>query len=260
MVMANPVQIHQILMNLCTNSLHAMKKTGGVLSVSLEEIGTSLYLSVSDTGYGMDSLTMTRIFEPYFTTKSAEEGTGMGLAVVHGIIKDHQGTIDVTSTPGKGTTFDVFLPKISNFPKKSPIARLFNGNKKRILFVDDEQPLVELGQELLGQFGYIVEGRTNSIKALEDFRQTPQKFDLAILDFIMPQMSGTQLAKKIREIRPDFPIILCTGFSEFNAARYARDACIEDIVMKPIIKERLSSAIRNLLENDKTDIKHHQKK
>jgi PAS domain S-box-containing protein len=252
LLMADPIQVYQIMMNLCTNSLHAMKETGGVLGVSLEETETSLCLSISDTGHGMDSQTMARIFEPYFTTKDTEEGTGMGLAAVHGIIKNHKGTIDVSSTPGKGATFNVYLPKISSRVQgKPPTPQPFTRNKKRILFVDDEQPFVDLGRELLGQIGYTVIGRTSSIKALEDFRETPQQFDLAILDYVMPQMNGSQLAKKLLEIRPDFPIILCTGFSKIITVRQARDVGIKEIVMKPIITESLSSAIRNLLDNKK---------
>ncbi len=249
LVNADPIQVHQILMNLCTNALHAMKNTGGVLNVRLEEEESSLCLSVSDTGHGMDSETRARIFEPYFTTKNPGEGTGMGLAVVHSIVQNHNGSIEVQSLPGKGSTFKVFLPLLSDHRyKRPPVSEAFPQTRNRILFVDDEQPLVDLGQELLGDFGYNVVGRTNSIKALEDFRQNPHQFDLAVLDYVMPDMNGSELAEKLLEVRPDLPIIFCTGFSETNAVQKAKTLGIKQIVMKPIIGEKLSRVIRKTLD------------
>lgn len=266
-VIADATQLYQVLMNLFTNAIFAMKEKGGVLDVSLEEMtlendfmgnygnlkaGCYLKLSVGDTGSGIPSEVMPRIFEPFFTTKNRDEGTGMGLAVVYGIIQGHRGGINVRSTPGQGSVFDVFFPlaEISGKEGESEPAGIRGGNEC-ILFVDDEQTLVELGIELLGQLGYRIIGRTSSIMALEDFYNDPDAIDLAIVDLVMPRMNGTQLAQRLLEIRPGLPIILCTGFSNATAVQEARNAGIVDVIMKPIILKEIAPRIRELLDQQK---------
>jgi signal transduction histidine kinase len=270
LVKADPSQIHQVMMNLCTNAAHAMKKKGGILEVSLEDVdigsgvnpgppgsrvhdnlkpGAYVCLSVSDTGRGMVNDVKTRIFEPYFTTKNPGEGTGMGLPVVQGIVESHGGTIKVHSTPGQGSDFRVFLPRINGaaHPRFIPSPSVRGGNE-RILFIDNEFVLVELARELLEQLGYTIVGRTDSLKALEDFRANPHRFDMVITDLTMPHMNGIQLARKFMKIRPDIPIILCTGFSNTTAAREALKIGIKDVVMKPMVLETMAHAIRKNLD------------
>ncbi|MCP5054400.1 MAG: response regulator, partial [bacterium] len=237
----DPTKIHQVVMNLCTNAIYAMKDNGGTLEVILAETDVNptakgmyingstnaasfICLTVSDTGSGMDSFTIERIFEPYFTTKDPEEGTGTGLVTVKTIVQDHKGLIDIQSAPGEGSKFKVFFPWIKNTDQKKiePPAQTKGGNE-RILFIDNEPTLVELGQEILEHLGYKVTGSTSSIKALEDFKNNPEQFDLVITDFIMPGLSGIQLAQHLFKIRPDIPVILCTGFSELSVAEKSRE-------------------------------------
>ncbi|MHC4792205.1 MAG: GAF domain-containing protein, partial [Planctomycetota bacterium] len=226
-VLAEPTQIHQVMMNLCTNALHAMQDKGGILKVKLASVkigarntaypdlepGPYLKLSVGDTGYGMDEDTMKRIFDPYFTTKEKDVGTGMGLAVVHGIVNNHGGTITVHSKIGEGSTFHVLLPQVEKeigYEIES-VAPLPTGNR-RILFVDDEKALADLGKHMLEDLGYKVDIRVSSIEALELFKVRPHRFDLVITDMTMPNMTGDKLAGKLMAISPDIPIILCTGY------------------------------------------------
>ncbi|UCH96244.1 MAG: response regulator [Candidatus Aminicenantes bacterium] len=263
-VLANSAEIHQIVMNLCTNAGHAMRMKGGVLKIGLKEIevepgiidrihlesGAYQQLTVSDTGHGMSPDIMERIFDPYFTTKQEGKGTGMGLSVVHGIVKSYGGDITVYSEPGKGTTFQVFLP----VSKEKEVAALIDqtgviprGNEW-VLFVDDENILVGLGEDMLQKLGYHVVTKTNSIKALEAFRAAPDQFDLVISDQTMPNLTGLQLAKEIKKIRADIPIILCSGFSEaINEDNY-RSQGISAFLMKPIVKRELALTIRQVLD------------
>ena len=264
-ILANPTQIHQILMNLCTNAYHAMRETGGILGVSLKTIeindkdtirninlapGSYLRLEVSDTGPGMEQEIITRIFEPYFTTKAKGEGTGMGLSVVHGIIKGHDGEITVYSEPGKGTTFHVYLPVTKDATavaeRKETNAPLPTGREK-ILLVDDEKIIVKVVQLMLESLGYTVTAFTDPAMALEHFRENPAAFDLLLTDMTMPKMTGDQLIRQVIAIRPEFPIILCTGFSEIINEESAKEMGVKEYLMKPVVMNELAPVIRTAL-------------
>jgi PAS domain S-box-containing protein len=265
LVMANPTQVQQVIMNLSTNAAHAMRENGGVLEISLKEMtvkdndnnapgldlapGRYQLMTVKDTGHGMTPGIMERIFEPYFTTKRPGEGTGMGLSVVHGIIKSHEGDIRVLSEPLKGTTFHVYFPvaedvKEPTIKKGKPVT----GGSERILFVDDDNSLAEMGKLMLEKLGYKVTVRTSSIEALEVFRKTPNKFDLVITDQTMPNKTGTQLTRELLRIRPDIPVILSTGFSETVNKENFKTLGIRAFVMKPIVKNDIAKIIRKVLE------------
>jgi PAS domain S-box-containing protein len=263
-VLCDPGHIHQILMNLCTNAHHAMKENGGTLSISLapEDIdfhkaekqpdlhpGAYVKLTVSDTGHGVDRSLLERIFDPYFTTKDINMGTGLGLAVVHGIVKSYGGKIQVSSAPGKGTTFAIFFPRIiDDSEEESEEIMDFPEGHERILFVDDEQMLVDLGREMLGKLSYQVESTTSPMRALEIFRRQPNRFDLVITDMTMPQMTGDVLAVKIMQIRPEIPIILCTGYNESITKKKAKELGIKAFEMKPLVMRKLAGTIRNVLD------------
>lgn len=264
-VLADPTQIHQVMMNLCTNAAHAMKVEGGVLEVRLDEVqldeeavkkyheippGTYLRLSVSDTGHGIPKIVMKRIFDPYFTTKDTGEGTGLGLAVIHGIVKSHDGDISVFSEPGKGTTFHVLLPVIREAPEQetqSATPAQTPTGSEHILFVDDETSLLQAGKQALERLGYQVTGITDPIEALETFRKTPEDFDLLITDFTMPGMTGLKLAEKVKGIDPGVPVILCSGFSTNIPEETIRDLT-NAFVMKPVITSDLARVIRKVLD------------
>ena len=262
---ADPTQIHQILMNLCTNAFHAMETTGGILSISLKEKnlsrqdfanepqaepGNFVHLSVSDTGAGIPPEIRERIFDPYFTTKETGKGTGMGLSIVHGIVKSYGGFISCLSEPGKGTMFQVFLPVMTeiNLPAEMAEEPLQLGNE-RILFIDDEEMLVEMGRNLLERLGYRVTVRTNSLDALTTFQNQPDQFDLVITDQTMPGMTGSDLARRMLQIRPDLPIILCTGFSNLISAEKARSLGIKGFALKPLAKKDVATLIRKVLDD-----------
>jgi CheY-like chemotaxis protein len=210
--------------------------------------GPCVRLTVSDTGHGMSAAVKDRIFDPYFTTKKVGEGTGMGLAVVQGIIKSHDGAISVYSEPGQGTAFHIFLPKIMN--EAAPVAQVEEsilGGTERILFVDDEKMLAELGQELLGSLGYTVTVSLSSPEALKLFLSDPQAFDLVITDMTMPDLTGKELARKLMAVRTDIPIILCTGFSELINEKQAREFGIKGYILKPYATTSLNKVIRQVL-------------
>ena len=263
-VLADPTQIHQVLMNLCANAAHAMREKGGVLRISLEDIdvdsdaagkrqdlepGPYVHLTVSDTGRGMTPGVQEKIFEPYFTTKKTGEGTGMGLAVVHDIVKSYQGAIEVHSEPGKGTTFRVFLPRIEGEVKpETMMPDVVPEGNERILFVDDEAALANLGKYMLERLGYQVESRTSSIEALEAFRAQPDRFDLVITDMTMPNMTGMELAKEIIGIRPTLPVVICTGYSDLISEDKAKAMDIREFIMKPVIKREIAHAVRRVLD------------
>jgi CheY-like chemotaxis protein len=197
----------------------------------------------------MDRITQERIFDPYFTTKEKDVGTGMGLAVVHGIVKEHGGAVAVDSEPGKGSTFSVYFPKVfdeSSRDEEKP-APIFGGTE-RILFVDDEKSIVDLGRILLKRLGYQVTTKTSPVKVLEEFRRHPHDFDMVITDLTMPKMTGDKLADHLMEIRPDIPIILCTGFSERITEDTAKDRGIKGFVLKPIVIRELAETIRKVLD------------
>lgn len=270
-ILADPTQIHQVLLNLCANAAHAMREKGGLLEVSVEAVnldqkeagqyhdlspGPFVKISVKDTGHGMDKETMERIFDPFFTTKSPGEGTGMGLAVVHGILKAHGGAITVQSKPGVGTEFLVFLPRINDTPTSGVKERSRpDKGHGRILFVDDEEWLVEMWEEILKNMGYEVDPYTSSQEALQAFRAEPEKYDLIVTDQTMPQMTGFDMAKEMLKLRPDMPIILCTGYSELVTPEKAKEAGIREYVMKPLSITELTGAIRRALGTESAAIK-----
>jgi PAS domain S-box-containing protein len=263
-VLADPTQIHQVMMNLCTNAAHAMREMGGLLKIELSDAvldgsfieqhpylsaGAYTKLRVSDSGHGMDKQIVDRIFDPFFTTKERGEGTGMGLAVVLGIVKSHGGTITVDSTIGEGASFDVYLPVIKHEADTDirPKVVMPTGSEQ-ILFVDDEKALAELGLQILKRLGYNVITRTSSIEALELFMAQPDKFDLVITDMTMPNMTGDELAVKMMEIRPDIPVILCTGYSERISKNKAHEIGIKEFVLKPIIMSDMALTVRKVLD------------
>jgi PAS domain S-box-containing protein len=264
-VLGDPTQIYQVLVNLCVNAAHAMREKGGVLEVSLMNVdfdaasaqhpdlkpGPYVKLTVSDTGHGMERAVMQRIFDPYFTTKGPGEGTGMGLAVVHGAVKNHGGAITVDSEPGKGTTFHVYFPRMERggAPEAEAAASVPTGSE-RILFVDDEKALVDMVKQMIESLGYKVAGRTSSIEALEAFRAQPDKFDLVITDQTMPNMTGETLAKELLRIRSDIPIILCTGYSELITKEKAKAMGIRQLIMKPVVRSELARIIRHVLDQE----------
>lgn len=261
-VLADSTQIHQILMNLCTNAAYAMPEKKGEIKVSLvsEEIksddpcglipGMYLKLTVSDTGIGMDSATMGRIFDPFFTTKKTGEGTGLGLSVVYGIVKSYGGTITVQSEVEKGTEFCVYLPLFMRAEdnKEAQQEESVSRGKERILFVDDEEMLVELGKSILASMGYDVVGMTSSLAALELFNAHPEQFDLVITDMTMPNMTGMELAKKLLQIKPEIPVILCTGFSETVTLESVKSIGLKDLIMKPFKQHQIAESIRRTLD------------
>lgn len=264
MIMADSTQIHQVFMNLGTNAAHAMRDKGGILSVTLSDIYPdqallSLYpdipdlpcirVSICDTGHGMDTITKERIFDPYFTTKKVGEGTGMGLAVVLGIVKSHGGYIYVYSESGAGTTFHLFFPKITSEVKLAGHVHQMSshGGSERILFVDDEPILTEMGQDIFESLGYSITTTTSSIEALRILSEAPDSFDLVITDMTMPGLTGRELAERIMLFRPEIPIILCTGFSDVINEKQAEDLGIKAFVMKPYSINNLDRIVRKVL-------------
>jgi PAS domain S-box-containing protein len=266
-VLADPTQLHQVMINLFSNATHAMRRQGGILEVSLTEEhldaeaagrhadlrpGPYLNLTVKDTGHGMEKGVADRVFDPFFTTKGPGEGTGMGLAVVHGIVKRHQGAISVRSEPGIGTVFSVLLPQFEQVagaddePATPTVSR-----DARVLFVDDEPALAKLHLEMLDRMGYQVVACTSGLEALEAFRTDPARFDLVVTDLTMPNMTGLELAKKLNEIRPNTPVILCTGFSETVDGPEARSLGIRETLMKPVLADDLAQAVGRVLDPSK---------
>ncbi len=265
-IMADPTQIHQIIMNLCTNAYHAMggMESGGRLEVKLHELeigpadihgqlapGRYLRLTVGDNGCGMDKVLVDRIFDPYFSTKG-ERGTGLGLAVVYGIVTGYGGEITVYSEPGTGTTFHLYFPRSLADAEEAPSAPEIvpQGKKEHILLVDDEPPIVAMEQLMLEGLGYTVKGHVHSPEALDYFREDPRAFDLVITDQAMPALSGAELAREIREIRPEIPIILCTGFSEIITEQMTREIGIRHCLMKPVLRGEMAKTVRQALDKN----------
>jgi signal transduction histidine kinase/ActR/RegA family two-component response regulator len=264
-VLADPSQMHQVVMNLCTNAYQAMGEEGGVLRISLDTIESGepmvesllsssnkkyVRLTISDTGSGMDEQTKERIFEPFFTTKRPGQGTGLGLSVVHGIVKSHGGEIMVESL-GRGSSFHVFLPIIEKSAVDLPVAQEeVPGGRERILLVDDEVAIVKLVKRILEGLGYSVVGVSDSTEALELFRQEPDRFDLVITDQIMPIMTGRRLTRELFRIRNDIPVILVTGMSEQVTPERSAELGIREVLMKPWTTLELSRAIRRVLDNE----------
>jgi CheY-like chemotaxis protein len=209
---------------------------------------------VSDTGHGIPQAVMKRIFEPYFTTKKTGEGTGMGLAVIHGIVKTHNGDISVYSEPGQGTGFHLYFPKIEEKTEPdSKLAEKIPRGKERILLVDDEKALTEMGTQMLERLGYEVEGISNPLSALEFVRLEPGRFQLVISDLTMPQMTGIQLAEEIKKIKTDIPIIICSGYSASLTEEQINALGISAFIMKPIIKSELAQVVRRVLDSRSLD-------
>ncbi|MDM8517213.1 response regulator [Desulfobacterales bacterium HSG16] len=262
-ILADPTQIHQVIINLCINAAHAMNE-GGIMEVNLSIIETDkdeiiqetelnegqyVKITVSDTGRGIAKEHLDKIFDPYFTTKEIGKGSGIGLSVVHGIVNSHNGEISVDSEYGKGTTFKVFFPVVEKEPvyEEETDITVPTGDE-RILFIDDEKSIVDMAIQMLEQFGYTVTAKTSSADALETFRTRPDKFDLIISDISMPEITGDKLAKELLQIRPDIPIILCTGYSSRINDEKAKEIGIRDLVMKPIVKSVLAKTIRKVLD------------
>ena len=269
-VLADLTQIHQVVMNLCTNAYHAMRKKGGVLSVSLEEIqvsntdnfpdlnilpGAYLRLDISDTGSGISPETMDRIFEPYFTTKEIDEGTGLGLAVVIGIVEEHNGYIKVYSELGKGSTFHVYFPILENQIDSNSLQEEQNsiqGGTERIMVVDDEIAILTSTQELLEDYGYTVIAFSDSEQGIKEFKKKPHQYDLIITDMTMPKMTGEEFSAEILKTRTDMPIMLCTGYSENFTEDKALELGIRKYIQKPVESKNLLVLIREVLDNKQT--------
>ncbi len=265
-VMADPTQLHQVMMNLGTNAGYAMGQKGGQLTVLLENVdldlnftrqhqdmspGPHIRLRVSDTGQGIDPALVDRIFDPFFTTKPKDEGTGMGLAVVHGIVNELGGTITVNSQPGRGASFDVYLPALESEPQtRVTDADTLPVGKERILFVDDEVFQTDMLTHMLGLLGYSVQTCNDGNEALRLFEADPQAFDLVITDMIMPGMTGDALSRKMLAIRPQLPIILATGYSENISESQAKSMGIRAYALKPLVMEELARLIRNVLDGE----------
>ncbi|MGB5686699.1 MAG: ATP-binding protein [Candidatus Electrothrix sp.] len=265
-IMADPTQIHQVVVNLCTNAYQAMMNRGGILGVSMRPLvlmaedsvykiglpsGSYILIEVSDTGHGITPNMIEKIFEPYFTTKKNQGGTGLGLATVHAIVHKHKGTVSVYSEPGQGTTFRVYLPQLKEEDKLAE-ELFFVGEEnpagtEHVLVVDDEQTVVDITRYMLMQLGYKVTVETDSPAAWELFAQQPDVFDLVITDMAMPKMSGIELATKILERRPELPVILCTGFSEMVNEEKAKSLGIKAYLMKPVLKSKLAASVRQAL-------------
>ena len=262
-VLADPTQIHQIVMNLGTNAFHAMEESGGTLSIALEkktlsekdivgkpgvQPGDFVQLSIGDTGTGIAPELLGKIFDPYFTTKEIGKGTGMGLSIIHGIVKSYGGCVSFQSRYGCGTVFQVLLPIMATEAvvegKTAEIVELGN---ERILFIDDEEMLAEMGKSMLERLGYQVTVRSNSLEALATFENQPDMFDLVITDQTMPGMTGSDLARRMLQIRPGMPIILCTGYSSLISKEKASSLGIKGFAMKPLARNDITAIIRKVL-------------
>ncbi len=264
MVFSDPAQVHQIAMNLITNAYHAVEGKGGTIQIDLKEVefgkdelhdisiqpGKYACITVSDTGTGINPALIDKIFDPYFTTKEMGKGTGLGLSVVHGIVKEHGGDIRVHSEIGKGTTFNVYLPLLedSKNSKTDAVARKYPTGNESILLVDDEAPIIRLEQMMLERLGYTVTTRMSSPDALDAFRANPSRFDLVISDRGMPNMTGEQLARELISIRPNIPVILCTGFSDENDEKRARELGVKGFLKKPVATGDLATMVRKVLD------------
>ncbi len=264
-IMGNPTQVHQIIMNLCTNAAHAMEETGGTLSVDLANVhinpakaksfphldgGDYLKLSISDTGCGIPSKNINTIFEPFFTTKGTGQGTGMGLSVVQGIVENYGGKISVQSEEGQGTTFTIHLPvskmRAAVGSEQPEAARICT---ERILMIDDELPILKMGRQMLTRLGYAVTTQSDCLEALKLFQGQPQDFDLVVTDMTMPHMTGDRLAREMMEIRCDIPVVLCTGYSNQITEESAARMGIKAFIYKPLVKREFADTIRQVLDS-----------
>ena len=265
-IMGDPTQIHQVLMNLCTNAAHAIEDDGGVLRVALENVevgpeweimndadfpsGSYLRISVSDNGEGIPPENLNRVFDPFFTSKEQGKGTGMGLAVVHGIVQAHNGKILVESYENQGTTFEVYFPLLENTgdTQKLPGGEHLPKGREHILLVDDRPQVVGLQKQLLERLGYSVTAKNSSKEVVEAIRSHHQKYHAVITDMTMPEMTGDVLAAKIKEIHPGLPVILCTGYSEKISNSKAKKLGIDAFLMKPVANANLAKTLRRVLD------------
>ena len=266
-ILADQTEIHQILINLCTNSAHAMSETSGVLEVLLElahlddsaalsyegvNPGQYVRLTVKDTGKGIPPEIMDRIFDPYFTTKDVDKGLGMGLAIVYGIVKKNDGAIKIESKVNKGTSVEVLFPVIASHDEiQRPAPEEIPKGSESILVVDDEASLVKMVTQMLQRLGYVVVGKTSSTEALKLFQSDPKRFDLVITDMAMPEVAGDQFAQALLEIRPTIPIILCTGHSDRIDEKKALEKGFASYYMKPYQKKGIAETVRKLLDQAK---------
>jgi len=251
-VVGDTTQLQEIVMNLCTNAVHAMEH-GGVLKVVLERqtiderrllshgslrTGRYVRLSVSDTGSGITAAVLERMFDPFFTTKHRGEGTGLGLALVHGIVGDFGGSIDVATQVGVGSTFTIWLPDAGEMPvlRTEPAGEVLQGHSETVMIVDDERALVALAEEMLAELGYEPVGFDSSVAALQAFRAEPTRFDVVLTDELMPALTGTRLAREIRQLRPEIPVILMSGYDATQLSECAHSAGINDILRKPLVR------------------------
>lgn len=263
-VLADPTQIHQVIMNICTNAWHALPEHGGRIDISLRAVtvdttlaarhrelrpGSYVLLAMTDNGHGMDAATLGRIFEPFFTTKPASKGSGLGLSVVHGIIKAHRGEIVVESEPGKGTTFQIYLPAQAENRRESRLIspRIPQGHGERILYVDDEPIVGRSTEEFLKRRGYVVSRYEQAEAALAEFRQRPEDFDLIITDWAMPGMSGSELVSAIREVGSDIPVLLVSGFVGPLIEKTVKTMGIGEVLVKPVDPEMMAQAVTLVL-------------
>ena len=260
-IAADSTQFHQALINLCLNATHAMEEKGGELTVGLDNVvletpnggpclppGRYVRLTVRDTGCGMDQATRERLFEPFFTTKEIGKGTGMGLAVVHAIVESHGGSIVVDSLPGKGSEFQLFFPAVTPGAAEEEAAEPLPRGSVRILVVDDEELVLRIMRSILAGLGYQVTAMIDSVAALDLFRVRPHAFDLVITDQTMPQLSGSDLARAMLAVRPDLPIILCTGYSSRISEEEAKTMGIREFFLKPIDRRHLARVTRQVLD------------
>ncbi len=264
-ILGDATQVQQVLMNLCTNSYQAIGNNNGTLTIILEStdvdakqvsalpglaLGTYALLKIIDTGPGMDKATIDRIFEPFYTTKEVGKGTGLGLSIVHGIVRKHDGVISAESVPGKGTTMNVYLPIAElGVDELKKLEKETLKGEERILFIDDDKEIAILVKEMMERLGYSVTIETESPKALENFRNNPNAFDIVIADQIMPTLTGTQLGVEIKKIRPELPVILITGYSEAITTDEAKDLGIREYVLKPIVASELSEVIQRAVKS-----------
>jgi len=262
-VVGDATQLHQVAMNLCTNAVQAMAG-GGVLTVTLDRVelapqrslshgvlepGAYVRLAVADTGSGMPPSVLARIFDPFFTTKGVGKGTGLGLSLVHGIVVESRGAIDVATREGAGTTFAIWLPGSGEIapPRTEPDAALPIGNGQVVMIVDDEPALMRLAEETVAQLGYEPAGFDSSVTALEAFRAEPQRYDLLLIDQAMPDMTGTELAQEIRRLRPHIPIVLMSGHKGPQLTARARAAGVREILHKPLVSRDIAEALASAL-------------
>jgi signal transduction histidine kinase len=264
--LADPSQVHQIIMNLCTNSFHAMEDKGGILDISLKEKdlhagdlsaespltpGKYLILRVADTGEGMRREVMQRVFEPYYTTKATGRGTGLGLAVVHGIVGSYDGDVTVESEVGKGTVFQVFLPVVEGQPTVIPAATPVDipiTGSERILFIDDEKEILDIAEQAFSQFGYHIDTFADPVRAVEEFRKNPNQYDLVITDMTMPGITGDEVISLVLGLRPDIPVFLCSGYAETIIREKVSLAGVRKVINKPLVLKELLNTVRRELD------------